>query len=93
MAAGVHLMIWTGLAGLTIAGMFLSPPLHQLAWVKLGVVLVVALNGLNAHHLQGQLEETGPRTGRRLLIRAALTRSISQTGWWTACVIGFLNAA
>lgn len=92
-AAGVHPMIWLGLLGLTTSGMLLSPTLHGLTGVKLVVVLGVALNGLNAHHLQGRLEETALPMGRPLLVRAGLTAAASQTGWWIACLIGFLNAS
>lgn len=91
MAAGAHLMIWLGLAGLTASGMLLSPQLHQLTWIKLGAVLLVALNGINAHQLQSSLEAHAGGLSRRLLVRAALTGGISQAGWWTACIIGYLN--
>lgn len=92
MAAGAHLMIWTGLVGLATSGVFLSPELHQLTWVKLGGVLLVALNGLNAYHLQGRLETAHLPVSHQLLTRAALTGGISQAGWWIACCIGFVNA-
>lgn len=92
LASGVHVMIWAGLVGLTTSGMLLSPQLHGLTWVKLVVVLGVALNGLNAHHLQGRLELASLPMSRAVMVRAGLTGAASQVGWWTACVIGYLNA-
>lgn len=91
MSAGAHLMIWLGLAGLTASGILLSPQLHQLTWIKLAAVLLVALNGLNAHQLQASLKAHLAGPSRRLILRAALTGGLSQAGWWTACVIGYLN--
>lgn len=90
-SVGAHLMIWLGLAGLTASGTLLSPTLHGLTWIKLGAVLVVALNGINAHQLQFALQTDLDRPGRGLLLRAALTGGLSQAGWWTACLIGYLN--
>jgi hypothetical protein len=91
MSAGAHLMIWLGLAGLTASGTLLNPALHQLTWIKLGAVLAIALNGINAHQLQSALQADLSGPSRRVLLRAALTGAISQAGWWTACLIGYLN--
>ncbi|MFC5730993.1 MULTISPECIES: hypothetical protein [Nocardioides] len=90
-AAHAHLMIWLGLAGLVMSGVMLQPELHQLTCIKLAAVLLIALNGLNAHHLEHSLAGAGAGLDRGLLVRVALTGAISQAGWWTACVIGFLN--
>lgn len=90
-AEDAHLMIWVGLAGLIATGCLLEPQLHRLTWVKLGAVLVVALNGLHAHHLQGVLKRVVEGPGKGLLIRVTLTAAISQAAWWTACAIGYCN--
>ena len=85
------MLIWDGLTGLTVSGLLLHPNLAS--WptrIKLGIVLVVGLNGLCAHHLTPRL--ANPPAPRPLLIRAATCAAISQTGWWSATVIGFLNA-
>jgi hypothetical protein len=91
-ADAAHVLIWMGLFGLTATGMLLEPRLTPLTCVKLGAVLLVAVNGLNAvrlNHVMGRLEGA---PGRRMIAWSAITVTLSQVGWWTACVIGFLNA-
>lgn len=92
-ANGAHLLIWLGLAGLAVTGVVLAPPrLSPLTMVKLAAVLVVALNGIQVRRVQRRLVECGPAVPRPLLVRAGLTALVSQAGWWTATVIGFLNS-
>ena len=94
LAHGVHGLIWAGLAGLTLTGVLLSPNLHApLTQAKLAVVLLIGLNGLNAAAVQRRLDRiAGPLVPTRLLVRAGAAGMLSQMGWWSATVIGFLNA-
>ena len=89
-----HTPIWIGLAGLSVSGVLLAPDTSApLTLVKLVAVLVVALNGLAAATVQRRmlaLHGSGPP--RRLLLTAVLVATVSQAGWWTATVVGFLNA-
>jgi hypothetical protein len=73
---------------------FLAPDTSApLTVVKLVAVLVVALNGLSAATVQRRLLAlNGTTPPRRLLVRAVLVATISQAGWWTATLVGFLNA-
>ncbi|MCC3778534.1 hypothetical protein [Streptomyces sp. UNOB3_S3] len=107
-ADAVHPPIWLGLAGLVGSGMLLHPdPGALLARVKLGLVLVVALNGLHAWTLQPRLTalssgalspspspSPSPSRGSRraLVARCAAGVLVSQLGWWGATAIGFLNS-
>lgn len=92
LAGGSHALIWGGLVGLTVSGVFLTPNLSApMTLYKLGAVLIVALNGVHAHLLQRQLEAATAMTPR-LLLRAGMVASVSQLGWWSAFVIGFINA-
>lgn len=90
----VHTPIWLGLAGLTLSGVLLAPNTGApLTVVKLLAVLVVALNGLAAAKVQERLVALdGATPSRRLLLTSVLVASISQAGWWTATIVGFLNA-
>jgi hypothetical protein len=54
--------------------------------------LVIAVNGLHAHVLQPRLRADWDAVPPDLLARAAATAVVSQLGWWTAVVIGYLNA-
>ncbi len=92
MATGMHQLIWIGLAGLVLSGILLGPQLGDpLTRVKLALVLVVALNGVQAQDLQRRLEEydAAPRS---LLLRLMGSAGLSQAGWWGCMVIGFLNS-
>lgn len=92
LSGGVHTLVWIGLAGLTVSGAFLEPDLSgQWTRIKLAAVLVVALNGLHAHALQHTLERA-ERVTALLVLRAGLVAGLSQAGWWTAVVIGYLNS-
>ncbi|MFI9235964.1 hypothetical protein [Streptomyces sp. NPDC053079] len=91
-ADAVHLPIWLGLAGLVGSGALLHPaPGSPLTQVKLGLVLLVALNGIHAWTLQPRLTGAGT-VSRGVLVRSAVTVLVSQVGWWGATAIGFLNS-
>lgn len=91
-AAECHLVIWTGWAVLVLTGAFLEPDLSRtLTQVKVVAVLVAGLNGLAAHAMQRRLEGAEV-VGLRLLLVAGSVATVSQAAWWTAVVVGFLNA-
>jgi hypothetical protein len=96
-AAGVDPMIWAGLAGLVVSGAALSPNVDSPAtWLKLAAVLIVAINGINAHHLCTSLTSL-PTTLRLselstgLKARLLLTGAVSQAAWWTAILVDYWN--
>jgi hypothetical protein len=93
-AQASHIPIWIGLGGLTVSGALLSPDTSApLTVVKLLAVLAVAINGLGAGRVQERLLTLeGQTLPRRLMITAVLTATVSQAGWWTATLVGFLNA-
>ncbi|MFF4298546.1 hypothetical protein ACFY0N_33385 [Streptomyces vinaceus] len=92
--APLHLPVWAGLGGLLFSGAFLHPDLSSpLTCVKLGLVLVLSLNGVQASALHRRLAAVGSGpVSRSLLIRGAVTASVSQAAWWGAVAIGFLNS-
>lgn len=89
----LHVLVWSGLTGMVISGAVLGPDLALAATrVKLGLVLLVALNGVHAHALHRSLaRQAGGPLDRRLLVRGAMSAVVSQAGWWGAVAIGFLN--
>ncbi|MFG2982098.1 hypothetical protein ACGFYQ_12705 [Streptomyces sp. NPDC048258] len=93
-AAPLHLPVWAGLAGLIASGAFLHPDLSSpLTCVKLGLVLLLALNGVQAGVLHRRLAALDGRPATRaLLMRGAATATVSQAAWWGAVAIGFLNS-
>ncbi|MCP3754196.1 hypothetical protein [Streptomyces sp. TBY4] len=92
--APLHVPVWAGLGGLLFSGAFLHPDLSSpLTCVKLGLVLVLSLNGVQASALHRRLAATdGVTVPRSLMVRGALTASVSQAAWWGAAAIGFLNS-
>ncbi len=89
-----HTPIWLGLAGLMLSGMLLSPDTSAAPTVlKLVAVLAVAINGLAAARVQRRLLSLdGAAPPRPLLAAAVLVATVSQVGWWTATLVGFVNA-
>ncbi|TQJ59879.1 hypothetical protein FBY30_2136 [Arthrobacter sp. SLBN-83] len=91
-------LIWGGLAGLLATGAFLSPHLENpMTDVKLAAVLVLSLNGIMLIPLMRRLARlpedtafTGLSLGQRVHLLACLV--VSQVCWWTAIIIGFINA-
>ncbi|GAA4329659.1 hypothetical protein GCM10023086_58870 [Streptomyces venetus] len=93
-ACTLQVPIWLGLAGLVASGVFLHPDLASpLTRIKLGLVLVITINGLYAHRLGQRLDryrdEPVPRS---LLVPSGAAATVSQLGWWGASLIGFLNS-
>jgi hypothetical protein len=90
--------IWAGLIGLLASGALLQPDLGApLTIVKLGAVLVVALNGVAITQWTGYLARF-PRRMRfgslswKARFRFVSSAIVSQIAWWTAVVIGMLNS-
>ncbi|WP_131766732.1 hypothetical protein [Candidatus Protofrankia californiensis] len=92
-ASGLHVLIWAGLAGLVLSGVLLQPDLSApLTRVKIGLVLLIALNGLHIQAVQHRLEQPAAVTSRMLLTRSVISNVLSQVGWWGAMAIGYLNS-
>lgn len=90
----VQTPIWVGLGVLAVSGALLSPDTSSpLTVTKLVAVLAVALNGRWATRVHQRLVALGgARPPRRLLAAAVLVATVSQAGWWTATVVGFVSA-
>lgn len=89
----LHLLIWTGLVGLAVSGALLEPHLSApLTRVKLGLVFILTLNGLQAIVLSERMLASVAPVSRRLIAWGAVTATVSQGCWWGAVVIGFLTA-
>lgn len=88
-AGNVTLPIWAGYTGLVASGLLLEPNLHdRLTQVKIGLVVLIGLNGLVATTLHRELQG-GPSL--RLVAISSTSAGLSQLGWWGAVVIGHLN--
>ncbi|MGW6754929.1 hypothetical protein [Streptomyces sp. NPDC055006] len=91
----LHVPIWTGLAGLVVSGVMLHPDLTSpLTLIKLGLVLILTLNGLQAGLLNRRTAQRASSTPLtpRLLAWGATTALVSQVCWWGAVVIRFRNS-
>jgi hypothetical protein len=91
-------LIWGGLAGMLATGVFLNPHLsNPMTDLKLAAVLVLSLNGIMLIPLMRRLARLTPDASFRDLtagqrVHLLLCLVISQLCWWTAIVIGFINA-
>jgi hypothetical protein len=92
-AERLHLPIWLGLAGLVLSGLLLKPDLESpITMVKIGLVLLLTLNGLQVRFLSGRLLAVAGRPMTRLeVVWGAGSALISQICWWGATFIGFWN--
>ena len=83
--------VWAGYAGLVLSGLLLEPDLeHPVTMLKLGLVLVIGLNGVVALGLHRALGRGG--ADLRWMALGGMCATVSQLGWWGATVVGFLNA-
>lgn len=92
-------LIWTGLVGLLASGALLEPDLESpLTLTKLAAVLLVSLNGVAITQWTFYLARF-PKHMRfaalppRARVRFIASAVVSQLAWWTAVIIGMLNAA
>ena len=93
LASANHTVIWAGLAGLVLSGMLLHPDLTSpLTRLKLGLVLLIALNGVVAHCVQVRLDASRGRPTPALVLWSATSAGVSQLGWWGATLVGFVNS-
>lgn len=93
-----HPLVWMGLALILLTGAFLGPDLTEpTTWVKQVAVLALVNNGVAVRRLGARLSLLRPRIlglaelpgHHRVAMISTLT--VSQLGWWTAAVIGYLE--
>jgi hypothetical protein len=86
-------LVWLGLIGLLITGLLLEPDTSsRVVMVKLVAVLTVALNGVYIAAVVDRLVAYGTDSPPwSLWFRGGMSLMISQIGWWTATVIGYIN--
>jgi hypothetical protein len=91
-----HPAIWIGMAGLVLSGALLHPdPTSDLTRAKLLAVVLACANGGYATHLGHRVAEAARRSDRMpraLMARGLAASAVSQLAWWTAVVVGWLNA-
>ncbi len=94
-----HWLVLGGLTGLLVTGAMLHPDLSRLLpRIKMLLVLVVMLNGLNAHRLGRRLPGLPPHVRGGdipwwFVPRGLVSALVSQVGWWGAIAIGFATSA
>jgi len=86
-------LIWLGLGGLIISGAFLHPQLGtRLTLIKMICVVAIGVTGVLALSIKRAMIRAMPTVGGRLLRWGLVLAATSQVLWWSAMVIGFLNA-
>ncbi len=89
-------LIWIGWTGLVLTGIpliLMKDSISGLSTVKIFAVLMVGLNGVFLHLIKKSMASiTNDMEMPNLAkFRITLATFVSQVGWWTAIVIGFLN--
>ena len=91
-----HPAIWLGMAGLVLSGALLHPdPTSTLTQAKLLAVVLACANGGYATRLGRAVADAALRSDRLprgLMARGLAASALSQLAWWTAVVVGWLNA-
>lgn len=89
-------LIWIGWTGLVLTGIpliLMKGGLSGLSTIKIFAVLMLGLNGMYLHLIKKSMDGITDEMEMPNLakFRITLASSVSQAGWWTAIVIGFLN--
>ncbi len=89
-------LIWIGWTGLVLTGIpliLLKGSISGLSIIKIFAVLMVGLNGIFLHTIKKSMDTLTDELPIPNIIKFRMTLAsfISQVGWWTAIVIGFLN--
>ncbi len=88
--------IWTGWAGMVAVGIpliILKGEVDNLMLLKLAAVTLIGINGYPLHLLQKKLQEYKDEdvVPGIVFFRLMFSISVSQLGWWSAILIGFLH--
>lgn len=89
-------LIWLGWFGLVASGSYMlwtKGFIDNLTWMKLFFVALIGLNGIWLHLIKKGFErvQNDPGLPLRLIFNMTLSTTISQVGWWSAILIGFLH--
>ena len=85
-------LIWLGLGGLIVTGSLMEPQLETpLTLIKMGCVVGVGMVGVLALSTKRTMMRQMPRVSASVLMRGLILAAMSQSLWWSAVLIGFLN--
>lgn len=89
-------LIWLGWFGLVASGttlVLMRGSISNITMVKVFFVAMLGLNGIFLHLIKKNFDKLADMENIPSIykFRIALTSVISQTGWWGAIIIGFLN--
>lgn len=88
--------IWAGWIGMVAAGIpliILKGEIDNLMIVKLSFVALIGINGVPLHFLHKKVEKykKGEHVPSLFMFRLMLSLFVSQLGWWSALLIGFMH--
>ncbi|WP_156969828.1 hypothetical protein [Knoellia subterranea] len=93
-----HPLVWMGLLLILVSGAFLGPDLGQpTTWIKQVAVLALVNNGVAVRRLGARLSLLKPRIHslaelpERHRVAMIVSLTVSQIGWWTAAIVGYLE--
>lgn len=88
--------IWAGWIGMVVAGIpliVMKGEVDNLTIIKLFFVGVIGINGVLLHliHKKVEIYQKGEQVPNLFMFRLILSLTVSQIGWWSALIIGFLH--
>lgn len=89
-------LIWIGWSLLVLTGiplLIMKGGVSGLSMIKIFAVLMLGVNGIYLHIIKKSMDSINENSVMPALakFRITLASFVSQVGWWTAIVIGFLN--
>lgn len=89
-------LIWTGWTLLVVTGgilIYMKGSISGLTTIKIFAVLMIGINGIFLHTIKKGMEYITDETPMPAILKFKITLAtfISQVGWWTAIIIGFIN--
>lgn len=88
--------IWAGWIGMVAAGIpliLIKGEVDNLTLIKLVFVAIIGINGILLHliHKNVEVYQKGEHVPNIFMFRLILSLTVSQIGWWSALIIGFLH--
>lgn len=89
-------LIWMGWSGMVLTGiplLWIKDVVSSLSTLKIFFVILIGINGIYLHFIKKSFEgisdsESIPKI---LYFRISFATFVSQLGWWSSIMIGFLN--
>lgn len=89
-------LIWIGWTGMVLSGiplLYIKGSISGLTTLKIFFVILLGINGIYLHFIKKRLDKinNNEKIPKLLEFRIGFATLVSQIGWWSSIIIGFLN--